>query len=62
MTEQYCQMRLIGPRIRCLLCGWSPRKDDRWMCSCGHRWNTFDTGGVCPRLSSPVDYDPVPLV
>jgi hypothetical protein len=19
-----------GPRIRCPLCGWSPRKDDRW--------------------------------
>src|SRR6266852_8293404 len=37
-----------GPRIRCPLCGWSPRKDDRWSCSCGHEWNTFDTGGVCP--------------
>jgi hypothetical protein len=37
-----------GPRIRCPLCGWSPRKNDRWMCRCGHRWNTFDTGGVCP--------------
>jgi hypothetical protein len=37
-----------GPRIKCPLCGWSPRKDDRWACSCGHTWNTFDTGGVCP--------------
>src|SRR5947209_19324621 len=37
-----------GRRIRCPLCGWSPRKDDRWSCSCGHAWNTFDTGGVCP--------------
>src|SRR5216683_8029952 len=37
-----------GPRIRCPLCGWSPRKDDLWTCSCGHFWNTFDTGGVCP--------------
>jgi hypothetical protein len=36
------------PRIRCPLCGWSPRKEDRWSCSCGHEWNTFDTGGVCP--------------
>src|SRR4029077_18608594 len=35
-------------RIRCPLCGWSPRKDDRWSCSCGCEWNTFDTGGVCP--------------
>ena len=36
------------PRIRCPLCGWSPRKEDRWFCDCGHEWNTFDTGGVCP--------------
>jgi len=37
-----------GSRIRCPLCGWSPRKDDLWSCTCGHEWNTFDTGGVCP--------------
>lgn len=37
-----------GPRIRCPLCGWSPRADDLWSCTCGHSWNTFDTGGVCP--------------
>ena len=37
-----------GPRIRCPLCGWSPRKEDRWFCTCGNEWNTFDTGGVCP--------------
>lgn len=35
-------------RIRCPLCGWSPRKEDLWSCTCGHSWNTFDTGGVCP--------------
>jgi hypothetical protein len=37
-----------GPRIRCPLCGWSPLKKDLWACDCGHVWNTFDTGGVCP--------------
>jgi hypothetical protein len=37
-----------GPRIRCPLCGWSPHKEDHWSCTCGHEWNTFDTGGVCP--------------
>jgi rubrerythrin len=37
-----------APRIRCPLRGWSPRKDDRWSCDCGHLWNTFETGGVCP--------------
>jgi len=37
-----------GLRIRCPLCGWSPRKEDHWFCECGYEWNTFDTGGVCP--------------
>lgn len=37
-----------GPRIRCPVCQWSPRKDDCWSCTCGHTWNTFDTGGICP--------------
>jgi hypothetical protein len=50
------------PRIRCPLCGWSPRKEDLWSCSCGHLWNTFDTGGVCLQCLQPVDCDPVPLV
>jgi hypothetical protein len=35
-------------RIKCPLCGWTPRAEDRWMCDCLHTWNTFDTGGVCP--------------
>ena len=25
-------------------------------------WNTFDTGGVCPGVPSPVDFNPVPQV
>src|SRR4051794_35312231 len=36
------------PGIRCPFCGWSPRKEDKWFCTCGNDWNTFDTGGVCP--------------
>jgi hypothetical protein len=36
-------------RIRCPLCGWKPRAEDRWMCTCGHAWNTFDTRGRCPH-------------
>jgi hypothetical protein len=24
-----------GSRIRCPLCGWSPRKEDKWFCTCG---------------------------
>jgi hypothetical protein len=37
-----------GPRIRCPKCKWEPREGDKWGCTCGHTWNTFDTGGVCP--------------
>ena len=37
-----------GPRIRCPICGWVPKKTDLWWCTCRHVWNTFDTGGVCP--------------
>lgn len=37
-----------GSRIRCPLCGWSPRKDDRWFYACGYEWNAFESGGVCP--------------
>ncbi len=35
--------------IRCPVCAWSPQAEDRWSCSCGHSWNTFETGGVCPN-------------
>ena len=36
------------PRIRCPRCAWQPGRDDLWMCTCLHSWNTFDTRGVCP--------------
>jgi hypothetical protein len=35
------------------LCGWSPRKEDKWFCTCGYEWNTFDTGGVMPVVGMP---------
>ena len=47
-TDQGKSHKPSGPRIRCPLCGWSPRKEDKWFCTCGHEWNTFDTGGICP--------------
>jgi hypothetical protein len=50
------------PRIRCPLCGRTPRKEDRWFCDCGREWNTFDTGGRVPRLPPPVGFDAVSLV
>jgi hypothetical protein len=35
-------------KIACPKCDWEPHPNDRWSCSCGHSWNTFDTGGRCP--------------
>lgn len=34
--------------IACPKCDWRPDASDRWQCSCGHVWNTFQTHGVCP--------------
>jgi hypothetical protein len=36
-------------RICCPLCKWTPQAHHWWMCTCRHMWNTFDTGGVCPK-------------
>jgi hypothetical protein len=34
--------------VVCPRCHRSPKSADRWPCKCGHRWNTFDTRGLCP--------------
>jgi len=33
---------------RCPQCQWIPLPSDTWVCTCGHRWNTFETQGRCP--------------
>ena len=35
--------------IYCPKCRWEPPPDARWQCACGHVWNTFETGGQCPK-------------
>jgi hypothetical protein len=35
-------------KIACPKCEWEPLSSDRWQCTCGHVWNTFDTVGRCP--------------
>ncbi len=35
-------------KIACPKCDWEPNPDHQWLCSCGHSWHTFDTGGRCP--------------
>ena len=44
--------KVLGPElpgIRCPKCQWKPRVKVLWSCKCGHRWNTFDTRGLCPE-------------
>lgn len=43
------------PRIICPFCGWPPRKQDKWFCTCGFEWNTFDTP-ACSRWSPHSDW------
>jgi hypothetical protein len=40
-----------GARIRCPQCEWVPDAGCLWMCKCGHVWNTFATGGLCPECN-----------
>ena len=35
-------------KIFCPKCTWEPVPADVWACTCGHLWNTFETGGHCP--------------
>jgi len=36
-------------KICCPKCNWEPDGKPYWQCSCGTSWNTFSTGGRCPR-------------
>lgn len=48
-TQQPIPMRSPDGRlIRCPACQWNPPDSVRWLCQCGHQWNTFWTSGRCP--------------
>ena len=36
-------------KILCPKCSYEPKDSDRWQCKCLFVWNTFDTGGKCPK-------------
>ncbi len=38
-------------KICCPKCTWEPNENSAWLCSCNYVWNTFDTGGRCPKCS-----------
>jgi len=42
--------------IKCPKCSWKPGSVDKWACSCGFIWNTFETGGKCPQCSKQWEY------
>lgn len=35
-------------KIECPKCTWKPDSSSKWVCHCGHTWNTFDTAARCP--------------
>lgn len=38
----------MDTHVACPKCSWQPLKSTIWTCTCGHKWNTFDSKGVCP--------------
>ncbi len=44
----YRESASVATSTQCPLCRWRPTASDRWDCTCGHRWNTFSTRGLCP--------------
>lgn len=46
----------MAVKIFCPKCEWKPPRSALWWCSprmggCGHKWHTFDTGGICPNCN-----------
>jgi hypothetical protein len=39
--------------IYCPKCKWKPDGKPYWECLpiCGNKWNTFETGGICPECN-----------
>lgn len=37
--------------IKCPKCKKKPSSGDLWICSCQHIWDTFQTGGHCPKCN-----------
>jgi hypothetical protein len=39
----------INIEVACPNCGWRPSHGSLWVCSCGTKWNTFETHAKCPN-------------
>jgi len=44
--------RSYSGKICCPKCKWEALEEPLWMCTCGHEWDTFATGGVCPACNT----------
>lgn len=42
--------------VCCSSCGWKPQGQKLWLCTCGTRWDAFNTAGVCPCCSKDWEY------
>jgi hypothetical protein len=47
-TRRAAELEAQGAVFRCPKCRYVPGAGARWVCICGHYWNTFSTGGICP--------------
>jgi len=46
--------------ILCPKCDWKPDGQAWWICTCGHQWNTFETGARCPSCKTQWDVTQCP--
>lgn len=37
--------------VKCPKCSSLPKDEELWICDCGTIWNTFKTGGKCPKCN-----------
>lgn len=47
-------------KIACPRCHWEPDGGAYWQCSCGHVWDTFQTGAKCPSCGKQWKYTECP--
>ena len=47
--------------ISCPHCQWQPDGGEYWLCTCGHRWDTFETMAECPSCNKKWDVTQCPL-
>lgn len=50
-AEQRREQAATTAEQRCPQCHWVPVHGDLWLCTCGHRWYTFETRGRCPACA-----------